>query len=54
MKPIVTVGILAVLALPEIASSAEPSAKSSPWFTDYAAARAEARKTGKPMLVVFR
>jgi hypothetical protein len=24
------------------------------WRTDYAAARAEARRTGKPLLVVFR
>lgn len=24
------------------------------WHTDYAAARAEARRTGKPLLVVFR
>ncbi|KAF0244903.1 MAG: hypothetical protein FD180_2124 [Planctomycetota bacterium] len=25
-----------------------------PWLTDLAAARAEARKSGRPMLVVFR
>ena len=24
------------------------------WFADYAAARAEARRTGKPLFVVFR
>lgn len=47
------VGVLALFPLPEL-TPAVGQAKSSPWFTDYPAARAEARKTGKPLLVVFR
>lgn len=37
--------------------AAEPPAKApkgGDWFTDYAAARAAARETGKPLFVVFR
>lgn len=45
---------LSLAALTPLGSAAEPAAKSSPWVTDYAAARATARKTGKPLLVVFR
>jgi hypothetical protein len=47
-------GVFALAALPILAPAAEPPAKLSPWFTDYPAARAEARKTDKPLLVVFR
>jgi hypothetical protein len=47
-------GVFALAALPILAPAAEPPAKPSPWFTDYPTARAEARQTGKPMLVVFR
>ena len=28
--------------------------KSTSWHTDYAAARAEAKRTGKPLFVTFR
>jgi hypothetical protein len=36
------------------AVSAPPDAKKFGWYSDYAAAKAEAKRTGKPMLVVFR
>ena len=28
--------------------------KSKGWFTEYPAARAEAKRTGKPLMVIFR
>jgi hypothetical protein len=34
--------------------AAKPDPKQYGWFTDYAAAKAEAKKTSKPMMVVFR
>lgn len=47
---------LAVLALPGIAD-AQPR-KLEPakygWLSDYSAAKAEARRTGKPIFLVFR
>jgi hypothetical protein len=47
---------LAILALPGIAE-AQPR-KLEParygWLSDYSAARAEARRTGKPIFLVFR
>ncbi|MCI0702612.1 MAG: thioredoxin family protein [Planctomycetia bacterium] len=47
---------LALLILPGIAD-AQPR-KTDPakygWHTDYSAARAEAKRTGKPMMLVFR
>lgn len=46
------------LALVALAGAAPPtgtaSARARGWRTDYAAARAEARKAGKPLFVVFR
>ena len=32
----------------------EPAAKQAGWLTDYQAARAVARSSGKPLFVVFR
>jgi hypothetical protein len=32
----------------------KPNAKKFGWHTDYAAAKAEARRTGKPIFLVFR
>jgi hypothetical protein len=43
----VALGLASLLA-------AEARAQAPPWRTDYAAARAEARRTGKPLFVVFR
>ncbi len=31
-----------------------PALKEHGWFTSYEAARAEAKRTGKPLMVVFR
>jgi hypothetical protein len=48
---------LALLCVPLTTSPAAaqkvPAAQFG-WHTDYAAARAEARKTGKPIMLVFR
>ena len=41
-----------LLAAPAVAQRGAP--KAAGWHTDYAAARAEARRTGKPLFVVFR
>ncbi len=50
-------GVLA-LGLPlcagQRATAARPEAQATVWQGDYEAARALARKTGRPMLVVFR
>jgi hypothetical protein len=47
------VGVLTLLCLAEAGSAQRPKARGN-WHTDYAAARALARKSGKPMMVVFR
>ena len=52
MRP--TLAGLALVLLPTAAPSADPDPKKFGWHTDYAAAQAEAKRTGKPMLVVFR
>jgi hypothetical protein len=47
----------ALLCLPltaEAAASVAPDPTKFGWHTDYATARAEARKTGKPIMLVFR
>jgi hypothetical protein len=48
---------LAILFLPGFAD-AQPPRKPDPgkygWLADYGAARAEAKKTGKPIFLVFR
>jgi hypothetical protein len=41
-----------VLAAPVLAQRGNP--KAAGWHTEYAAARAEAKRTGKPLFVVFR
>ncbi len=50
--------VLVLPALMLIAGSAtaapKPDAAKYGWHTDYATAKAEANRTGKPMLLVFR
>lgn len=41
-----------VLAAPALAQ--RPNPKASGWHTDYPSARAEAKRTGKPLFVAFR
>jgi hypothetical protein len=53
MGGLVGVGFLALAGLGAGGANV-PDARKFGWYTDYAAARAEARKTGKPLLVVFR
>jgi hypothetical protein len=50
MRAAVVVSLL--IAAPAFAQKANP--KSTGWHSDYAAARAEARRTGKPLFVAFR
>ncbi len=46
---------IALLSLLLVAASAHAQPKSrTGWLSDYAAARAEAKRTGKPLMVVFR
>ena len=45
---------LALLLLPGIADAQKIDAARHGWRTDYNAARAEARRTGKPIFLVFR
>jgi hypothetical protein len=44
--------LLAALALSAPADKPDPAKHG--WHTDYAAARAEAKRTGKPIMLVFR
>jgi hypothetical protein len=46
--------LLTGLALAASAQAADPDPRSFGWGGDYAAAKAEAKKAGKPLLVVFR
>jgi len=50
MRSAVLVSLL--IAAPVFAQKGSP--KATGWYTNYAAARAEAKRTGKPMFVVFR
>ena len=50
MRTAVVVSLLVVA--PAFAQKVNP--KATGWHTDYAAARAEARRTGKPLFVTFR
>ena len=50
MRSAVLVALL--VATPALAQRKAPQAAG--WHTDYAAARAEARRSGKPLFVVFR
>lgn len=43
-----------LLCLPLTAPAADADPVKFGWHSDYATARAEARKTGKPILLVFR
>ena len=45
---------LALALLPAAAAAADVNPKQFGWHTDYAAAKAEARRTGKPIMLVFR
>lgn len=45
----------ALLVTASAASAApKPDAAKYGWYTDFAAAKAEANRTGKPMMLVFR
>jgi hypothetical protein len=46
--------MLAGVAFASISQAADPDPRQFGWRGDYAAAKAEARKAGKPLLVVFR
>ena len=46
--------VLALLPANASAQSATAVAKTKGWYADYAAARAEAKRTGRPMFLVFR
>jgi hypothetical protein len=47
--------VAGLLLLTNSALAVEPSElKKFGWHTDYAAARAEAKRSGKPLMVVFR
>jgi hypothetical protein len=50
------VASIALLVLSGAANAAPPKPDPAKfgWHTDYAAAKAEARRTGKPILLVFR
>jgi hypothetical protein len=50
MRIALTIGLL--VAAPAFAQKVNP--KATGWHTDYAAARAEAKRTGKPLFVAFR
>jgi hypothetical protein len=41
-----------ILAAPVFAQRSNP--KATGWYTDYASAKAEAKRTGKPLFVAFR
>ena len=50
MRSAVLVSLL--IAAPAFAQKS--NSKATGWHTDYAAARAEAKRSGKPLFVVFR
>ncbi len=43
-----------LVGLTTFTAAQKPDPRQFGWHTDYAAARAEARKTGKPIMLVFR
>jgi serine protease Do len=45
---------LVILLFTATAFAQRPNVKAAGWLTDYAAAKAEAKRTGKPLFVVFR
>jgi hypothetical protein len=50
MRTAVVVSLL--LTAPVFAQRANP--KATGWYTDYASAKAEAKRSGKPLFVAFR
>ena len=50
MRALVVASLL--IATPAFAQRVNP--KATGWYSDYAAARAEAKRTGKPLFVAFR
>ena len=57
MKPWLVGGVLGLVALAGEGQAAEPVAevaRKKGWLTDYPTALAAARRTGKPLMVVFR
>lgn len=46
--------MLPILAAVAALTAAKPDPAKYGWHTDYAAAQAEAKKTGKPLMLVFR
>jgi hypothetical protein len=50
MRAVVVASLL--MTAPAFAQRVSP--KAAGWHSDYAAARAEARRTGKPLFVAFR
>lgn len=52
MIPSLTAVVLAVLSVHAPVGRADPARFG--WYTDYDAARTEARRTGKPIFLVFR
>jgi len=46
--------VTAGLALALLPTADGVDARKYGWFTDYGAAKTEAKRTGKPMLLVFR
>lgn len=53
MRPALA-ALAAVALLPTAAPAQDVNPKQHGWLTDYAAAKAEARRTGKPIMLVFR
>lgn len=48
------VGLLALAGAAEGQGRKRGPAKAAPWHTSYESGREEARRTGRPLLVVFR
>ena len=48
----ITLAICLLVAAPAFAQRVNP--KATGWYSDYAAAKAEAKRTGKPLFVAFR
>jgi len=53
-RPVVLCVVFATLVAAGNSLAAKPDAKKFGWHTDYASAKAEARRTGKPILLIFR
>jgi hypothetical protein len=53
MRYVLVLSCLLMLAGPASAGTALDAARNG-WSTDYAASKAEAKRTGKPIMLVFR